>query len=71
MPFSSYLDSKRKDCRELVSELSKKFAYVSILGTDVSETNIRADRKSSAVSDGRGECGFVIKMHDGGSFFEY
>ena len=71
MPFSSYLDSKRAECRELVNELCKRFSYVSILGTDVSETNIRADRKISAVSDGRGECGFVIKMHDGDSFYEY
>ena len=71
MPFSAYLNSKRDDCRALVRALSKHFAFVSVLGTDVSATVIRADRKSSAVQDGRGECGFVVKMHDGRSFFEY
>ena len=71
MPFSAYLNSKREDCRALVQALGKHFAFVSVLGTDVSATVIRADRKSSAVQDGRGECGFVVKMHDGRSFFEY
>jgi len=71
MPFSTYLDSKRADCAALVSELGRHFSYVSVLGTDVRATVIRADRRSSAVQDGRGECGFVVKMHDGRSFFEY
>ena len=71
MPFSVYLDGKRQDCRELVQALGKRFEYVSVLGTDVRATVIRADMKSSMVQDGRGECGFVVKMHDGHSFFEY
>jgi len=71
MPFSSYLEGKRKDCAELVAELGKRFSYVSILGTDVHAAVYRADRKSSMARDGEGECGFVVKMHDGSSFFEY
>ena len=71
MPFSAYLNGKREDCKELVQALGKHFQYVSVLGTDVRATVIRADRKSSMVQDGRGECGFVVKMHDGHSFFEY
>ena len=71
MPFSAYLDGVREDCRQLVEELGRGFDYVSILGTDVSENVYRVDRKSSAAQDGRGECGFVIKMHDGRSFYEY
>ena len=71
MPFSPYLESKRQDCRELVKALGEKFQYVSVLGTDVTATQIRADKKSSIAQEGRGECGFVIKMHDGHSFFEY
>lgn len=71
MPFSTYLNGKRDDCKALVAALGRHFQYVSILGTDVSATVFRADRKSSAVQEGRGECGFVIKMHDGRSFFEY
>ena len=71
MPFSAYLNGKRQECRDLVQALLKHFRYVSVLGTDVRATVIRADRKISMVQDGRGECGFVVKMHDGHSFFEY
>lgn len=71
MPFSAFLDEKRADCKALVQALSGHFRFVSILGSDVRASVVRADRKSSAVQDGRGECGFVVKMHDGRSFFEY
>ncbi|MBQ3895113.1 MAG: TldD/PmbA family protein, partial [Clostridia bacterium] len=71
MPFSEYLDSMRDDCRGLVAELGRYFDYVSILGTDVRATVYRADRKLSMVREGAGECGFVIKMHSGRSFYEY
>ena len=71
MPFSAYLDSKRQDCKALVNALGKYFKYVSILGTDVYATTIRADKRMSMVQDGSGECGFVVKMHDGKAFFEY
>lgn len=71
MPFSTYLDGKWAECRALVAALGQRFPYVSVLGTDVRATAIRADKKSSSVQDGRGECGFVVKMHDGRSFFEY
>ena len=71
MPFSAYLDGARRDCRELVAELGKHFQYVSVLGTDVHGTAFQVDRKSSAIRDIAGECGFVVKMHDGKAFFEY
>ncbi len=71
MPFSTYLDGKRQDCRELVDALSEHFQYVSILGTDVRAEAIRADRKMSTVQEAQGECGFVLKMHNGRSFVEY
>ena len=58
MSFSTYLDGKRQDCRELVEALGRHFQYVSILGTDVTATVIRADRNMSMVQDGRGECGY-------------
>jgi TldD protein len=66
-----YLDSKRADCRELVEALGQYYDYVSILGTDVRATVYRADRKMSMVREGSGECGFVVKMHSGRSFYEY
>ncbi len=71
MPFSAYLDSKREDCRKLVAELAKTFSYVSVLGTDVRASVVNVNKKSSGVREGGGECGFVIKMNDGRSFFEY
>lgn len=71
MPFSKYLDSMRQDCRDLVAELAGSFDYVSILGTDVHSTLYRADRNMSVIRDSEGECGFVIKMHSGRSFYEY
>ena len=71
MVFSAYLDSKRDACRALVKELSKTFPYVSILATDVRAVVYRTDRRSSAIRDGAGECGFVVKMHDGHAFLEY
>ena len=71
MPFSEYLNGKRGACRALADALGRRFPYVSVLGTDVGATMIHVDKKSSMVQDGRGECGFVVKMHDGRSFFEY
>ena len=71
MPFSTYLNSMRADCKELVAELGKSFDYVSILGTDVHSAVYRADRKMSMACEDEGECGFVIKMHKGRAFFEY
>lgn len=71
MPFSSYLNGKRQDCADLVQALGRYFPYVSILGTDVRSTSVRADRRTSAVQEGSGECGFVVKMNDGRAFFEY
>ena len=71
MPFSAYLDGKRTDCAALVRALGDHFSYVSVLGTDVRGAVYRADRKSSAARDDAGECGFVVKMHDGRAFYEY
>lgn len=72
MAFSSFLDSRRNDCKALVRELSSAFEYVSILGSDVCSSSISANKKSSGIGDGRlSERGFVIKMHNGRSFFEY
>ncbi len=72
MAFSKFLDSKRGECKALVSALRKHFKYVSILGSDISSVAINADRRSSNIGEGNlSECGFVIKMHDGRAFFEY
>lgn len=71
MPFSAFLDAARPDCRALVAALGEYFPYVSILGSDVSETRYLVDRSSNSVTDAGRDRGFVVKMHDGKSFFEY
>ena len=71
MPFSAYLDTRRENCRALVNELAKTFSYVSILGTDVRSSIVNADKNTSLIREGSGECGFVVKMNNGRSFFEY
>lgn len=71
MPFSEFLNQKRGACRALVAELGKTFKYVSILGTDVAAKAYQTDRRSTAVREGAGERGFVLRMHNGRSFFEY
>ena len=72
MNFSSFLNSRRENCRALVSELGKNFAYVGILGSDVKSSAIRVNRNTSDIGEGgAAECGFVVKMHNGHAFFEY
>ena len=72
MPFSEFLNSRREDCRALVRELSKTYSYVGILGADVKSTTILANKMMTDINEGSlTECGFVIKMHDGRSFYEY
>lgn len=72
MAFSKFLDAKRPECKALVAELRKSFAYVSILGVDIKTGVIRADRNTTSISPGFDtECGFVVKMHNGTVFYEY
>ena len=72
MAFSKFLDSRRPECKALVAELRKTFAYVSVLGVDVKATVIRVDRNTSNIGPGFDtECGFVVKMHNGNVFCEY
>ena len=69
MAFSKFLDLRRQDCKALVAELRKTFAYVSVLGVDIKTTSIRVDRNTSGIGPGADtECGFVVKMHNGTVF---
>ena len=65
MPFSEYLSGKKDACKKLVAELGRRFAYVSVLGSDVKGAAYDVTRMSASARDERGECGFVVKMHDG------
>lgn len=72
MKFSDFLNSKRQDCKELITALGEHFKYVSILGSDIRSTAVSVNKVSSNIGEGNlSECGFVIKMHDGKAFYEY
>lgn len=72
MAFSNFLDQRRSACRDLAAELRKTFSYVSILGTDVHSKAVLANRSTAGTREAMGEeCGFVVKMNNGRSFFEY
>lgn len=71
MAFSEFLEGRRNAAKELVKELGNSFSYVSVLGTDVRASLYTADFKSSNARDGAGECGFALRMWNGGAYFEY
>ncbi len=72
MGFSKYLDSKRSEIKQLVTELRKNFNYVSVLGVDTKATDFSVDKSTSNINPGSDvECGFVIKMSNGHEFYEY
>ena len=72
MGFSKYLDSKRGEIKQLVTELKKNYQYVSVLGVDIKATDISVDNNTSNIDPGSDmECGFVIKMSNGREFYEY
>lgn len=72
MGFSEFLNSKRDKMKLLIKELKRDFEYASILGVDVKSKSIGADRTTSSISvGGDTECGFVVKICNGGVFFEY
>ena len=72
MGFSEFLNSRRSTAKALVAALKQNYEYVSLLGVDIKARAFRVDRNSSGISSGRDtECGFVLKLSNGGAFFEY
>ena len=72
MAFSEFLESRRHNAKELVNQLHRQFDYVSVLGVDTKAKTVRVDKNSSVISATAGtECGFVVKLSNGGVFFEY
>ncbi len=70
--FSRYLNNKKPALQELIRLLGSKYAYASVLATDVSGTTIGVDRSTTTVNpSGLTECGFVVKVFDGRAYFEY
>ena len=72
MSFSEFLASRRAAAKALVQELRRDYSYASVLGEDIKETGIHADRNTSGIrSGGYTGCGFVVKVSKGSVFFEY
>ena len=72
MAFSEFLNSRREAAKELVAQLRKEFDYVSVLGVDIKSKTVRVDRNTSNILPGYDtECGFVVKLSNGGVVFEY
>ena len=72
MGFSEFLTSRRAAAKALVQELRRDYSYASVLGEDIKETGIHADRNTSGIrAGGSTGCGFVVKVSKGSVFFEY
>ena len=70
--FSTFLSKSRDSLKQLVKELRKHFAYVSVLGTDNKGMSYRVEREASFIAESEDtERGFVVKMSNGKAFFEY
>ena len=71
--FSKYLEKSKAKLEELVSLLSNDYEYVSILGVDSRSKKINTNKYSQIISNDflNNECGFVLKINNKGSFFEY
>lgn len=72
MAFSLFLESRRQRAKMLAELLGEDYAYVSILGTDNKSKTYHVDAKTSHIGPGMDtQCGFVVKLNNGGCFFEY
>lgn len=70
--FDKFLQSRTSACRALCDKLGSRFSYVGILGSHVTSCAFRANRKTSSAGElPESDCGFVVKVNDGGIFYEY
>lgn len=69
---SKYLQEKKQLLKEIVSELSKAFKYVSVLGTDICGKTYSVYKTGASISDSEwNERGFVVRVHNGYNYSEY
>ncbi|SCG82281.1 putative protein MJ0996 [Proteiniborus sp. DW1] len=69
---SRYLQEKKWLLKEIVSELSKSFGYVSVLGTDICGKTYSVYKTGAGISDSEWtERGFVVRVHNGYNYSEY
>lgn len=69
---SKYLKEQKSTLKKLVDLLSKDFAYVSILGTDVKGKIYSVSKTGAGINDSSwNERGFVVRVHNGYNYSEY
>lgn len=69
---SRYLQEKKQVLKELVSQLSKSFKYVSVLGADTCGKTYFVYRTGASINDSEWtERGFVLRVHNGYNYSEY
>ena len=69
---SKFLNENVQSAKLLIDKLHQHFSYASILGTDVINTGLRVFKSSTDSFESMShEKGFVVKVSNGKSFFEY
>jgi len=70
--FSNYLKKKKPLLNELIHQLSEKYTFASVLGTDVNGTIYVVDKSSTVIRpSGICECGFVVRVFKDNVYSEY
>lgn len=69
---SEFLVLKKPLIKQIISELSKDFEYVSVLGTDVSGKSYRVQTTGVSLGDSMwAERGFVVRVYNGNNYSEF
>ena len=69
---SPFLKDSHPILKQLVADLSQKYSYVSILGTDVSGTSYSVRTTNISITDSSwNERGFVLRIFNGIQYYEY
>jgi TldD protein len=67
-----FLRTQKPALRLLLAELSRKYAYASVLATDVAGTRYQVQKRESSVEDSFWtERGFVVRVYNGVGYTEY
>jgi len=69
---SDFLLQQKNNLKQLVSDLSVDFSYVSILGIDTTGTTYQVKKTGAAISESRWvDRGFVARVYNGKGYSEY
>ncbi|HBM80129.1 MAG TPA: TldD/PmbA family protein, partial [Clostridiaceae bacterium] len=69
---SNFLNRQKAAVKELVQKLSRRFSYVSVLGTDTLGKRYDVKKTGVSIKDSMWtERGFVARIYNGVNYFEY